>query len=155
MVMLRMTRSYLADVRNLKSPIQFGTADRSDDRQLNGEVREMANGRLVSVTTWGDRRVFDITAVQVSPFIVSTLVLWRGRTVLFRDVWGRKVYGVYYDTSIKDYRDRSGQDVKFTLQQTSWIEGKVRAEDGSFVDADYYELIRAEDGSLVSPGFFQ
>lgn len=122
MAKVTLTRSYLADINELGNPLVFGTANRSDADQMIGEVREMANGRLRSVARVTSRRILDITAVQVNEEYVERLREMRGKTVLFRDVWGRKIYGVYFEIQVRDYRDRSGQDVTFTLQQISYVE---------------------------------
>lgn len=122
MAKVTLDRCYLADVADLGYSLVFGTTDRSDADQLMGKVEEMANGRLRSVTRKTSRRALDITAVWVSPDVVETLREWRGRVVLFRDVWGRKIYGVYYDIDVRDYKDRSGQDVSFTLQKITYDE---------------------------------
>lgn len=122
MAKVNLTRSYLADIVDLANPAVFGTSDRSDEQTIVGEVREMANGRLRSVSRVTDRRALDITAVWVDPATVVKIRDMRGKTVLFRDVWGRKVYGVFFQIKVSDYRDRTGQDVSFTLHKISYLE---------------------------------
>lgn len=113
---------YLADIVDLANPVVFGSSDRSDDLQLTGEIREMANGRLRSVSRVTDRRTIGVTATYVDAATVQRIKDFRGKTVLFRDVWGRKVYGTFFQVSVKDYKDRKGQDVSFNIQKISYLE---------------------------------
>lgn len=98
------------------------TTGRSEVLAVPGEVRRMANGRLRTVTRAGSSSQLGVTFRNLTPAQTSTLRSWAGLTVLFRDVWGRKMYGAFFDGDIEDYRDRSGQDVKLTLSQVTWSE---------------------------------
>ena len=79
----------------------------------------MANGRLRTVTRAGSARTLGVTLRNLTPAQVTLLRAWVGKTVLFRDVWGRKMFGAYFSIDVKDYRDRSAQDVSFALSEVT------------------------------------
>lgn len=98
------------------------SSDRADQPTVPGEVRRMANGRLRVVRRKGSSRSIGATLRNLTPAQVETVIGWTGETVLFRDVWGRKVYCAYFAPSIKDYADRSGQDVSLSLSEVTFSE---------------------------------
>lgn len=95
------------------------TNGRSQSFDAPGEVRRMAGGRLRTVRRAGSSTTIGVTFRKLTPAQVATLTAWAGRTVLFRDVWGRKLYGVYFTLSVADYRDRTGQDVALVLSEVT------------------------------------
>lgn len=98
------------------------SSDRSEQLAVPGEVRRMANGRLRTVKRKGTVTSLGATLRNLTPAQVKTLKGWAGETVLFRDVWGRKLYCVYFTPTTKDYTDRSGQDVTLSLSEVTFSE---------------------------------
>lgn len=98
------------------------SSDRTEVRSVPGEVRRMANGRLRTVSRAGSATSLSATLRNLTAAQVTLLRSWAGQTVLFRDVWGRKMYGAFFAVEVTDYRDRSGQDVKVTFSEVTFSE---------------------------------
>ncbi len=98
------------------------TAGRSRALEVPGSVRRMANGRLRTVRRAGSARQVGVTLVSVTPAQVRTLESWAGRTVLYRDSWGVKVYGAFFTVGVVDFTDRTRHDVTLTLSEVSYSE---------------------------------
>lgn len=122
MAEISLTRAVLALASDPGTTLTFGTAGRVDERRSTGQVQRMANGHRRAVVSAGDDRTLTVTARLLTREQAETLDGWRGQTVLFRDPWGRKVYGVFWTTTTVDYKDRSVADVPFTLEQLSYDE---------------------------------
>ena len=119
MAVVLLDRVFLSLVADLSQTVPAFSADRSEVQSAPGEVRRMANGRLRTVTRAGSARTLGVTLRNLTPAQVLLLRAWVGKTVLFRDVWGRKMFGAYFSIDVKDYRDRSAQDVSFTLSEVT------------------------------------
>lgn len=98
------------------------TTDRAEVQSAPGEVRRMANGRLRVVSRAGSARTIDATLMLLPPADVETVRSWLGSVVLFRDAWGRKVYGAFFEIDVIDSKDRTVQDVKLSLSEVSFSE---------------------------------
>lgn len=120
MATVTLDRCWLNQASNPAVSVGFFSDGRSDNRETPGEVRAYANGRLRLVSRTGSRQTLGVTARNLTPAQVAQLDSWRGAVLLFRDVWGRAVYGTFLSVSVVDYRDRSAQDVTFTFQQVSY-----------------------------------
>lgn len=112
-------RAYLASVSDLTTRISFGTGGKAETEDITGEVREMANGGLRAVSRLADRRGLDVTAVYIDDTMRAQIRAWRGQVVLYRDMWGRVIYGVYWGIKPKGYRD-GHWDVTFSLQKVTY-----------------------------------
>lgn len=119
MAVVLLDRVFLSLVADMTQMVPALSADRTEVQVVPGEVRRMANGRLRIVTRAGSARTLGVTLRNLTPANVELLRAWEGKTVLFRDVWGRKMFGAYFGIDVKDYRDRSAQDVSFTLSEVT------------------------------------
>ena len=117
MATVTLDRVFLSLAADLTSVVAAFSADRSEVLAAPGEVRRMANGRLRTVSRAGTSRTMGLTLRNLTAAQVTLLRAWPGRTVLFRDVWGRKMYGAYFALDVSDYTDRSAQDVKLVLSE--------------------------------------
>lgn len=122
MVMVALDRGHLSLADDLTQTTSAYTADRSEVLSVPGEIRRMANGRLRVVSRAGSSTTLGVTFRNLSPTQVALLRSWVGRTVLFRDVWGRKLYGAYFSLDVEDYKDRLGQDCKLVLSEVTFSE---------------------------------
>jgi len=119
MATVTLDRVFLSLAADLTSVVAAFSSDRSEVLAAPGEVRRMANGRLRTVTRAGTARTLGVTLRNLTPAQVVLVRSWVARTVLFRDVWGRKVYGAFFAIDVSDYADRSAQDVAFTLSEVT------------------------------------
>lgn len=119
MASVTLDRVWLSLASDPSQSVSFFSADAEDERQVPGEVRVYAAGRLRVVTRPGRAQTLSRTARKLTPAQVRTLDGWSGSVLLFRDVWGRKLYGTFFSVAVRDYKDRSGQDLAFTFQQVT------------------------------------
>lgn len=120
MTAVHLKRSFISDATNHTSRVIVGTASRSEEDSLNGAVEEYANGVLRAKRTRHNPRDIKLTARHISPAEVEWLRQHKGDTVLFRDIHGRKMYGVYYKLVITDYRgEPPAHDVAFVIQRVT------------------------------------
>jgi hypothetical protein len=132
---LRMTRAHLHPVSNPSQGVICGTSGsiggggtRSDDIQTSGEFRSYANGVTRLVTGSTVTRSLPFTLRALSPAQVAKVYAMVGKTCLFRDTYGRKVYGSFLVTSLTDIPlsgDKDGtmvSDVAITFQQVNYTE---------------------------------
>jgi hypothetical protein len=122
MAQVTLDRLWLSDAADPADAVAFFTTGRSDSRDTAGDVRVYANGRLRVVTTGARQQTLGVTLRLVDPVALARLEGWRGRVLLLRDAWGRKLYGTYFRLTVDDYKDRSGHDVQLTFQQVSHSE---------------------------------
>ncbi len=99
--------------------IEAFTNGRSRVLEVPGSVRRMANGRLRTVRRAGSARQVGVTLVSVTPAQVVTLESWAGRTVLYRDSWGCKVFGAYFNVAVVDFTDRKRHNVTLSLSEVT------------------------------------
>lgn len=122
MASVTLDRCFLALASDTENQLSAFSSDRSEAQAQPGEVRRMAGGRLRVVTRAGTARAIGVTLRQLTPAQVQQVRDWLGSVVLFRDVWGRKMYGAYFDLDVVDAKDRLGQDVKLTLSEVTFSE---------------------------------
>jgi hypothetical protein len=122
MASVTLHRSFLAPAADLSAVLVFFSSGRAENLSVPGEVRRYAGGRLRIVTQAGAATRLSVTARAVSSADLQTMRDLAGAVVLFRDAWGRKMYGAYFDLDVDDYRDRSGHDVKFVLTEVTYSE---------------------------------
>jgi hypothetical protein len=133
---VRMTRAHLAPVSNMSTGgIICGTSgsiggggSRSDTFEQSGDFRTYANGvtRLVTGTATSRSQSLVLRALPQTDVVkVQAMV---GKTCLFRDTYGRKVYGSFLVTSITDTPltgDADGTlitDIAITFQSVTYTE---------------------------------
>lgn len=103
--------------------VSFFSAGRGDTRQTLGAVRPYANGRLRAISRSVSQQRLTITGRALTATQLASLDGWRGQIVLVRDVWGRKLYGTFFDLSVADYAaPNTYQDVTFNVDQVTFIE---------------------------------
>ena len=98
------------------------TADRSETVSAQGSVRRMANGRLRVVQQAGKATSISVKLPSVTAAQVAVLRDWTGRLVLYRDKWGRKVYGAWFELQVTDYPEPDRYDVSLSLSEASYSE---------------------------------
>lgn len=107
-----------------------GGGTRDDNRALSGAFRSYANGttRLVVGTTTTHTEALTLRAL--TPPEVTAVKAMAGKTVLFRDTYGRRFWGAFLVTDITDI-PLSGKaddntlltDVAIIVQEVSFTEG--------------------------------
>lgn len=106
---LHLTAAHLAQVNQPSTDVASGTAgsvggggSRNDDRQLSGEFRNYANGvtRLILGSATSRTQTFALRAL--TPYQVQVVDSLMGKTCVFRDTYGRKVFGSFIETSKTD-----------------------------------------------------
>jgi hypothetical protein len=95
-----------------------------DTDSLIGEVRAYANGRTRSITKPGSTRTIPLAPDWVSAADIVTLKSWRGQTVLLRDPFGRKVWGVFYGVQVAErvIVGTGASTVSFTITEITYTE---------------------------------
>lgn len=77
--------------------------------------RLMANGRLRSVVRAGSLRNIDLDCRLVDPTTEAKLNGWLGALLLFRDPFGRKEWGTFYDLTKTQQAFPGVVDLAFTF----------------------------------------
>lgn len=72
----------------------------SDDDAVAGDIRAAADGTLRLVTTGERRRTIPVGLVDVSDQELAWLRALAGQLVLYRDSWGRKLWGAYLSVGV-------------------------------------------------------
>lgn len=102
----------------LRLPMHGG---RSFDDAMDGEVRVMAGGRLRAVTSVGRLRTAEVP-VACWPDQYDVLTSWKGRTVLYRDGMGQKVWCVFFSTPWVPNGDARRRLVTLKLSEVTYSE---------------------------------
>lgn len=119
MATVTLDRAFLSLAATPSVYVAAFTAERSEQLAVPGEVRRMANGRLRTVRRAGSATTLGVSFPNLTAAQVQTFRDWTGSTVLFRDAWGRRMYGVYFAVDVKDRTDRGGHHVKIALSQVT------------------------------------
>lgn len=102
---LHLTAAHLSQVNHPETDVTSGTSgsvggggSRNDDRQVSGTFRNYANGvtRLVLGTATSRSNSFVLRAL--TPAQVAQVHSLMGRTCVFRDTYGRRVFGSFVET---------------------------------------------------------
>lgn len=127
---LRLTRAHVALADDPTVSVKSGTSGRNDQYAREGAFRSYANGVTRLILGSGNRRVQSLTMRALTPTQVATLNSMLGRTCIFRDTYGRKVYGSFLDLTAKDIplSGRPGTntlltDVTLSFVSTTYTEG--------------------------------
>lgn len=123
MASVSLSTVWLTDASTPSSSVQVTATAITDSPAVNGQVRVYANGRLRSITTAGTPRQIGLTIILAAPTVISWLEARIGQTVLVRDPFGLKRYGVFYgwDRSQAPYGAYSDLPVK--LYEVTFSEG--------------------------------
>lgn len=78
-----------------------GGGQRLTDSQTQGDVRQYANGRVRAVIGASTLTTYSLALINLAQADIDQLTQWRnaGTTLLFRDVYGQKAYGLIFATS--------------------------------------------------------
>lgn len=114
----------LALASDLSAPLALDVSSLDEQESSTaGEVRTYANGRRRSVSRAGTVRsiavAFDLVAARST---LTTLRSWRGRVVLFRDPYGRKMYGTFFAVDAKERIPVDVMECSLTLTEVSFSE---------------------------------
>ena len=136
---IELDRAFLSLVSDPSSKISVGTSgsiggggSRSDTLTLDGSFRNYANGETRLILAATQNRVEVLTLRALLPSDVKWLIGAVGKTVLFRDTYGRKMWGAFLSPSFTDI-PLSGQaksadtlqtDAAITFVQTTFVEGE-------------------------------
>lgn len=72
-----------------------GGGQRTDTVTQEGEFRQYANFNTRLIQGTARTRVLAVTIRACTPAQVQQLIAWTGQTVLFRDTYGRRLWGAY------------------------------------------------------------
>lgn len=106
-----------------------GGSQRIDTLTQEGEFRQYANYNTRLIQGTGRTRILTPLVLRAcTPAQVALLQSWVGQTVLFRDSYGRRIYGAYLAPAITDI-PLSGlagstleSDVSITFQEITYVE---------------------------------
>lgn len=101
-VMLTIEDVWLTDVADPSVSVRAASPERSSEVELDGEVRFYAGGRRRVITSARDTAKYPLTLQWLTDAQVATLTGWRGRVLLLRDAFGRRVFGSYLALDVKD-----------------------------------------------------
>lgn len=106
---LHLTSAHIAQVGHPETDVASGTSgsvggggSRNDDRQLSGEFRNYANGvtRLILGSATSRTQTFTLRAL--TPSQVAQVDALMGKTCVFRDTYGRRLFGSFVETQKTD-----------------------------------------------------
>lgn len=72
-----------------------GGGSRSNETDLEGSFRAYANGVIRLITGSTKVQVETVVLRALTPIQLALIESWIGKTVLFRDTYGRKIYGAF------------------------------------------------------------
>ena len=105
---VRFDRCFVTDPANPTVPITYGSASRTNTITLDAEFRQYV-GRIRLITRTVTTRSYQFTLRMVSNADARKMETpvsdggWLGKTLLFRDTYGRRVWGVYTQAQRADY----------------------------------------------------
>lgn len=102
-------RVFIATVSALDAPVIAGSAgsvggggNRTDEIVLEGTFRSYANFVTRLITGTAQIQVETLAVIGLTWTQVNALKTMLGQTVLFRDSYGRRIYGAFLDIIITD-----------------------------------------------------
>jgi hypothetical protein len=123
-----LTRSFIAPVTNQTAYVYAGTTSRSETGEQQGEFRQYAGGVTRLVVGAGKTKTLTITWRALTPDQVAALKAMVGKTCIFRDTYGRKVFGSFLVTSETDIplsgtaNSTLKTDVQISLTEVTYTE---------------------------------
>lgn len=113
----------LAPVTALSEQIELDVSSVRERSTAPGSVRSYANGRQRSVSSAGVLRTLDVELELLDDRpTLAALRSWQGRTVLYRDARGRRVFGAFFDLSVDESVVADLAAVSLTLTEVSYVE---------------------------------
>lgn len=94
---------------------------RTFERDISGEVRRYATGILRSVSTVGYAFGAEFTA-SVNREELERLFTFQGKTILYRDGLGHKVFGVFYRVPYVPSNDGQEYTVNLKIKAVTYFE---------------------------------
>lgn len=127
---VHLTRAFLAPVTNYTQGVSCGTSgsiggggSRSDNFQVSGTFRSYANGVTRVITGSATARVQSLTLRSLTPAQVDLVMAMVGKTCLFRDTYGRRIFGAFLVTSLMDLPLSNGlADIQISIQSVNYTE---------------------------------
>jgi hypothetical protein len=93
MASLTLTDTWFHDASDLTDNVNLGATRLSEVPASVAPVRRYAGGRFVLVTVPGIQKQYRLSFPAPTRTIVDTLRDWSGQLLLYRDTFGRKMYG--------------------------------------------------------------
>lgn len=128
-VTLNMRRAVLQLADDPTTFVVCGTSDRSDAFSHDGDFRKYANGATRLILGSGTTRTLPMTLRALTPDQVVAVAAMVGKTCLFRDTYGRRLWGSFLDTGTVDI-PLSGKanttlltDIAISFQTVAFTEG--------------------------------
>jgi len=118
---LHMTRAHLAHIGDPDSNMTFGTSGRSDSTVQTGGARNYANGSTRMIAGTAINRVVGLTAVGVTQDERDQIIAMMGKTCVFRDTYGRKLFVVFLQVDVSDIPLTSPSLANVTLQSLTVV----------------------------------
>lgn len=122
MASVTLSRVWINLASDMSQSVSARSNGRSDVRSVAGQVRTYSGGRRRVVTRAGTQQTVGATLVLLTAMQVSTLESWRGALVLFRDSFGRKVWGTFLAVPVTDNLDDSTFNVALVLESITHSE---------------------------------
>lgn len=119
---VRLDRSYFALATNTYDTVQCGTSGRSEVFTREGSFRNYADGRTRVIL---GNTVTNTNAIQLralSQENASKVNGWVGKTVLFRDSYGRRIYGTFLAITRVNIKLTGMTDMTVSLQDVTYDE---------------------------------
>lgn len=102
----------------------FSAPDRPRSHGLDGQVRTYAGGRQRAYASAGEHGQFAVTLRSLTTATVDLLRTWQALPVQVRDHRGLKLFGVFFDLAIGEWKDNiNSYDVSLTLKVVTVVEG--------------------------------
>ena len=115
MTTLTLTKPMIALVSNLSGVVEFPQSTESFVQSIPSQVRVYANGRRRAITAPGDSITVTVTSRRLDRDDYNSLTAFLGQPVLFRDQFGRVVYGMFSSISGGEQRQRPDYVVDVTV----------------------------------------
>lgn len=122
MASVDLDRAWLHRTDDLSVYVSAFSADWNDVETVAGEVRTYAGGRMRIVSRPRRQQTLSVTLRYVPLADIDTLRDWAGDVLMLRDKRGRKLYGTFFTSTVKDLKGVAYADVEFTFSQVTYIE---------------------------------
>jgi hypothetical protein len=99
---LTFSRVHLALATDPTVSVTAGTVSRTDTQTSEGQFRQYANGVTRLIAGSGKLRVAAFTLRALTPAEVATVDSMKGKVCIFRDTYGRRIYGSFLETQKLD-----------------------------------------------------
>lgn len=121
MVSINLDRAWISDPLNPEVSVQLlWLGERDFDDEMEGEVRRYANGRGRATTVVGALQRVSGTFAGTDDDL-QRLREWKGRTVLYRDGSGARIFGTFFRSPWRPAGE-GGRDIKLDINEVTHIE---------------------------------